>query len=256
MNRVIPIAPEAQQVYSVIVQMTDSNLPHRVCEIQGCGRRARHSRWCNMHYQRFRRLGDPNAPVRPVTIPRNHFCVGDTCFMQLSDRSYTLIDRDKFTKLSSVYWQRSTNGYIQRNDRRTNILLHREVLGLTCPSFHSDHINRIRDDNRAINLRPCTRSQNMRNAAPQANKKYKGVGFHKRNKRWRAYISVDGSQISLGQYDTAEEAALAYNHMAKTLFGDFAHLNIIDESGKRSAPVTRPVNTESVELPPPKCSAS
>ena len=40
---------------------------------------------------------------------------------------------------------------------------------------------------------------------------YRGVSFHKKDKRWRARISVNGKNIHIGNFKTKEDAAKAYN---------------------------------------------
>lgn len=87
-----------------------------------------------------------------------------------------------------------------------------------------DHINRIRDDNRIENLRPCTHSQNLGNSRPRVHK-YKGVTFCKYTNRWRAQLQG----YNLGRFDTMEEAALAYNKAALEHFGEFAYLNEVTD---------------------------
>lgn len=54
---------------------------------------------------------------------------------------------------------------------------------------------------------------------------YKGVGWHSRDQSWRAYISIDRRQISLGYFATEEEAARAYDAAAVEAWGEFAWLN-------------------------------
>lgn len=85
-----------------------------------------------------------------------------------------------------------------------------------------DHINRVRDDNRIENLRPCTHSQNLGNSRPRVHK-YKGVTLCKQTGKWRAQMKGH-----LGRFDTIEEAALAYNAAAIVHFGEFARLNEIE----------------------------
>ena len=82
-----------------------------------------------------------------------------------------------------------------------------------------DHINRVRDDNRIENLRPCTHSQNLGNSAPRVHK-YKGVTFCKQTGKWRAQLKNRRQR-----FETIEEAALAYNRWAIEHFGEFAYIN-------------------------------
>ena len=63
--------------------------------------------------------------------------------------------------------------------------------------------------------------EDMNGAGPQ----YRGVCWHKSDKKWRAKLKCGYDHIFLGNYDTAEEAALVWDHAAKTLRGPDAHLN-------------------------------
>jgi hypothetical protein len=40
---------------------------------------------------------------------------------------------------------------------------------------------------------------------------YKGVTYYKTNRNWKARIRIEGKQVSLGSFPTAELAAWAYN---------------------------------------------
>lgn len=55
------------------------------------------------------------------------------------------------------------------------------------------------------------------------------TGVYRENNRFRAVISVDGKSMHLGMYDTAEEAAIAYNKKSRQLFGDNGKVNVIHE---------------------------
>lgn len=58
--------------------------------------------------------------------------------------------------------------------------------------------------------------------------RFKGVTKGKHNK-WISRIKINGSTIYLGQYDTEESAAFAYNKRAKELYGDLIILNKFTE---------------------------
>ena len=79
-------------------------------------------------------------------------------------------------------------------------------------------------NNRWVNLRPATKRQNAANTgAPRNNTSgFKGVSLLKKTGRYRAYITQDGRQRSLGNYDTAEAAHAAYAAAAAEVYGEFA----------------------------------
>lgn len=106
--------------------------------------------------------------------------------------------------------------------------LHR-IITQASPGEHVDHINGDRLDNRRVNLRICTHRQNRANSKIYSNNRtgYKGVGWVKDKSKFRARIKVNYKEISLGLYDSKEEAALAYNKAALKYFGKYAKLNKI-----------------------------
>jgi hypothetical protein len=63
-----------------------------------------------------------------------------------------------------------------------------------------DHIDRNRMNNRWDNLRLVTHSQNLLNNAAE------GVCFGRRDKKWIAYINIEGIRKYLGYFNTYEEA--------------------------------------------------
>jgi len=58
---------------------------------------------------------------------------------------------------------------------------------------------------------------------------YKGVSYRKDIQKWAAAIAYEGKQYHLGLYDTAKEAALAYNEAAMRYYKDSKYLNIIED---------------------------
>lgn len=79
------------------------------------------------------------------------------------------------------------------------------------PKDQIDHINHIRADNRWVNLREATNSENQRNKnIPKNNTSGTiGVYFDKQAAKWKAVIRIWDSVIYLGHYVDIEEAIYA-----------------------------------------------
>lgn len=91
-----------------------------------------------------------------------------------------------------------------------------------------DHKDEDGLNNQRCNLRPATASQNKANRGKPLgdfSSRFKGVSWHRQIKKYRAGIMVDGKHISLGCYDSEEDAAISYDYAAKIYFGEFARLN-------------------------------
>jgi HNH endonuclease/AP2 domain len=88
------------------------------------------------------------------------------------------------------------------------------------PKDELDHVNCDKADNRLSNLREASRHQNLANA-PAWGKNLKGAD-HLPSGRWRAKMCVKYKQITIGIYDTEQEAHDAYLNAVKNLYGDFA----------------------------------
>jgi hypothetical protein len=83
------------------------------------------------------------------------------------------------------------------------------------PTGQIDHINRNKSDNRLINLRDCTISENKQNSGLYKSNKsgFKGV-FNKGN-TYEAGIRVNGKKIYLVIFKEAKDAYQAYVCAAK-----------------------------------------
>jgi len=87
-----------------------------------------------------------------------------------------------------------------------------------------DHRNLKTGDNRWVNLRLATGSQNTGNTRKKSHNRsgYKGVSWSKIAGRWVAFIYADGRNRYLGYFDTREQAHAAYKAAADNHFGDYA----------------------------------
>jgi len=83
-----------------------------------------------------------------------------------------------------------------------------------------DHINGIRDDNRAVNIRAVTHAENLKNTTlSSANKSgVCGVCHLPKEKVYVAYITINLKRKYLGRFKTLEEAA-AVRKAAETEYG-------------------------------------
>lgn len=74
-----------------------------------------------------------------------------------------------------------------------------------------DHINHVRDDNRLLNLRFVTATDNQRNLSRYSNNAsgVTGVFYRKDRRKYVARIKVDDVNIYLGSFVSLEEAAKA-----------------------------------------------
>ena len=147
-------------------------------------------------------------------------------FALIDDEDFELISRYKwyFSKLSLNYGRVVT----RCKKKVKNIKMHRLIMN--APDFFEvDHINGNTLDNRKINLRLVTHSQNQKNMKTHKDNKsgYKGVSWHKKAKKWQVHIKLNNKKGYLGLFLTKEEGALAYNKAALKHFGEFARLNEI-----------------------------
>ena len=86
-----------------------------------------------------------------------------------------------------------------------------------------DHIDGDGANNREVNLRAASHTQNMRNKAPHRGKALpKGVSATKQSGRYRASIFINGKQTNLGVFDDPMVAHAAYCNRAAEAFGEFA----------------------------------
>ena len=111
-----------------------------------------------------------------------------------------------------------------RNGKRVHLKMHRMILGLELgDGIHGDHINGNRLDNQRKNLRRCTKAENNRNRPRQSNNTtgYKGVSRVSGTDKYRAQIKVNGKKVSLGRFDTAQEAYEKYCEAASQYHGEF-----------------------------------
>lgn len=153
--------------------------------------------------------------------------------IELTQGKYAMVDDEDFEKVNQHQWsaQKYRSGWramrnIRDSDNKWTIqYMHRMIMD--CPEDlqidHSDH-NGL--NNQKHKLRICTNAENQYNQKSKKGvSKYKGVVWHKRNRRWMAQIVLNYKTIFLGYRDVESECAKLYDKAARELFGEFAYLN-------------------------------
>ena len=141
-----------------------------------------------------------------------------------------MVDDADLPIISSYRWHLSPHGYAYArpylgNYRKATVYMARLILQ-TPDGLETDHANHDRLDNRRANLRVATIQQNRANRIPIPGR-FRGVQKEPHAATWRARIKVNQRTLVLGNFKTAEAAALAYNDAAKLHFGEFAVLNAL-----------------------------
>lgn len=126
------------------------------------------------------------------------------------------VDRGGTAGAGSVAGYTDSKGYcsirIEGNDYLAHRVAWKYVHGAG-PARGIDHRNGIRNDNRIVNLREATQSENMENqrkARADSKTGLLGTSRKTHSNKFRAQIKINGRSKSIGLFKTAEEAHQAY----------------------------------------------
>lgn len=119
----------------------------------------------------------------------------------------------------------AVTGIRKPDGRKTTMALHRFLMG-NPKGMDVDHRDGDGLNNRRLNIRVATRSQNIANQVRRSHGKsrYKGVSKTTGGKYF-SYIKPKQEYIYLGVFSSEREAAQAYDCAAVLHFGAFASLN-------------------------------
>lgn len=172
---------------------------HNLFEYQGCS-------------TALARKGDPqtskDAGQNPILIP-------------LTQGKYATVDEEDYERISKhkwyAEWNKDTKSFYairqsrDKEGKQYKIRMAREILGLNKgDKRQADHKDHNTLDNRTLNLRVATRSQNQWNR-----KNTKGYSWHRVYKNFQAEIMLNGKSIFLGRFPTSTEAHIAYLNAKK-----------------------------------------
>lgn len=193
----------------------------KVCEVPQCERKMHGRGLCRRHYDARKRGVDPIGDSvkeygRPIEdrLKENMKQVGD-CVEWIGYRSkkgygYIKISKDGVSKQAfahRVVYEQAHGGL--RQDQLV------------------DHACRNPRCVKLEHLRVATRSQNNANLnGPRKNSTtgYRGVTYHKKNRKYVARVRKGGKGYYAGSFSTPEEAAAAAEKLRLELHGEFAGL--------------------------------
>lgn len=135
------------------------------------------------------------------------------------------IDDEDFEKFSQYKWSvMPAHGARRMIWSKIKGQFSRFIMG--CPKgMVVDHINGDPMDNRKSNLRICSQADNCKNCKIHRNNKSGFKGVRTRENKFFAELNSNYVRYRSYGYDTKEEAAIAYNELAKKYHGEFANLN-------------------------------
>lgn len=154
--------------------------------------------------------------------------------IRLTQDQVTLVDDEDYEWLSKHKWYAQWGRYTYRAYRmKENRAVSMSVVIMQPPQgMEVDHVNGVTLDNRRINLRIATSSQNKMNRGGnhKSTSRFKGVSYYTDRDSWVAQIKPPGAKCKyLGAFSNEEEAARAYDTVARELYGKYAFLNFPQE---------------------------
>ncbi len=148
---------------------------------------------------------------------------------------WAVVDDDDMELVTGIKWrvwegqgQRYACATMRIDGRRKNVAMHRFILGAG-PSDRIDHWDGDGLNNQRDNFRYVTRGQNKSNSHKRALASSPLKGVRKNGLRWRAQISAreffETKPWFIGDFETETDAGLAYDAVARIVFGKFARVN-------------------------------
>lgn len=234
---------------TMIAAVISENPRSSCCAIDDCEKPCYVRGFCNAHYLRWKRHGDPlgGGPVR--VAPSDPVCTIDGCDKPVSARGWCSAHWERWSRhgdplgsarkktevrfwtkvsfdgptaphMSSPCWLwlagKNPAGYGQFGIASGSKLAHRIAFELATGEKLGvqvvDHICHVAACVRPDHLRPCTRKQNaenVRGARRNSSSGVLGVSWDKQYRRWAARVHHNGKRVRVGYFDTIEEAGEA-----------------------------------------------
>ncbi len=139
----------------------------------------------------------------------------------LSQGKVTLVDDEDYEWLTQWRWYANKGKltWYAQSTKSPQVLMHHLIVGRPIWGLQVDHRDRNGLNNQRYNLRIVTNAQNTRNKDRLRRNKsgFTGVSWDKKQRKWRATTSIADKPISIGRYDSIEEAVRAYREFCEPL---------------------------------------
>ena len=187
----------------------------RLCTVVGCGEKHYAKDYCNRHYQRWKRHGDPEAGGLWFSNPDDRF---EESAMPVTETGCLLWSGAMYPK---------GYGCIKVNGVNTgaHIFAWERVHGKVPKEYMIDHKCHTPACCNPDHLRLATRSQNssfLSGGRSNNTSGYRNVTWNKDANKWHVSITKNGVRHYFGLYEDLEEAAKVAEEKRKELFGEFA----------------------------------
>lgn len=140
----------------------------------------------------------------------------------LTKGKVALIDEEDYQWLNQ--WKWTFDGYYayKKDENGKTIRMHNLIMN-TPKGMDTDHINQNKLDNRKLNLRITTRSQNKMNVGLQSNNKsgIRGTYWNKERNKWTVQIGLNGKMLHVGHFSNLSDARVARINAENKYFGGY-----------------------------------
>ena len=155
--------------------------------------------------------------------------------IRLTQGQVALVDDGDYQELSKYRWYAAWNPHTHSyravrtdctGDKPKTVYMARVIMQAH-PGQKVDHRRHDTLNNQRENLRLCTNAENGYNRKSNvgSSSAFKGVVWHRRDRKWQAYIRLANHLHHLGYFADEIAAARAYDVKAVEIFGDFALTN-------------------------------